>query len=215
MNRSMRRAALVFLGALALASACPAAGRVVRGTVTGREELWDRRSNPMMGRPDWLKEIILEIQPKDDSGRLKISLKGAALQKHRRIGVGWAGKFGIEGEAEPYALMSFEPEFIPVAETPKPTPVKPAALKFPEGLRAQELEASPELREKVRKLIAKRYGMAGAKVIFLTSHSGPMPPKGGYRFWGVKGRIKGKWHVWQQGSLAEGSELIDPHRYQK
>ena len=36
---------------------------VVRGTIVEKSEVWNRRSNPMMGRPDWLEEIRLKIEP--------------------------------------------------------------------------------------------------------------------------------------------------------
>jgi hypothetical protein len=60
--------------------------------------------------------------------------------------------------------------------------------------------------------------MSKASVIFLVSHSGPAPPEGGYVYWGVKGKVKGKWKVWQtgyNGKLLDGHKLIDPMRNQK
>ena len=77
---------------------------------------------------------------------------------------------------------------------------------------------SEELQEKVAKKIGARYGMKNAVVITLISHQGPRPPRGGYKYWGVKGKIKGVWHIWEphgNGRLRKGEQLVDPKRFQK
>jgi hypothetical protein len=57
--------------------------------------------------------------------------------------------------------------------------------------------------------------MKQASFVSKTGYQGPEPPPGGYFYWGVKGRINGTWHIWQSGSLKQGEDVEDYHRYQK
>jgi hypothetical protein len=144
------------------------------------------------------------------------------LIKFKYLAEGWRGTFHLSGGKDPYDLLDFRDGVAPPAR-PKPVivpapPVTPPPLRFPDNLSGRQIRESQELRERALKEIVKRYGMTDASVVTLTSHSGPCPPPGGYVYWGVKGRIRGKWHIWQAGSLGkprEGTELIDPKRYQK
>ena len=54
------------------------------------------------------------------------------------------------------------------------------------------------LLERAAKIIGDKFGMENAQVIMLRSSQGPRAPHGGYLYWGVKGIVDGKWHVWQQ-----------------
>lgn len=204
---------------------------VVSGTIVQKEEIWDRRSDPLMGRPDLLKEIRLQIASlKVREGRLPsgtatlaVAISGQKqLLSYKSLSLGMSGEFHLAGNAMPYELVSVsslvKPKVTPKeAPRPKPWTAPTDEGKFPENVRARDLKASEPLRKKVVRAISFQYGMTEAKVVFLTSFSGPMPPDGGYLFWGVTGKIKGKWHIWQAGTkgVRPGSELIDPHRYQK
>ena len=80
------------------------------------------------------------------------------------------------------------------------------------------MQASGFLQKKALQTISHRYHMTQALVLFLHSNSGPRPPEGGYLYWGVVGKIKGRWYVWEPGKngvLREGTELKDPKQYQK
>jgi hypothetical protein len=119
-------------------------------------------------------------------------------------------------------LLSVESVLKPAATAaPAPTQVQvrpsPAVKRFPDEIGGRELQASPALQKKALRIIAERYGLREAKLIFLTSFQGPMPPRGGYLYWGVRGKIKGHWHVWQPGERAPrlGNDLDDPQKGQK
>jgi hypothetical protein len=204
---------------------------VVSGTIVHKEEIWDRRSNPLMGRPDFLKEIRLEVAslkvrighlPKG-AASITVSIQGQkSLLSHQSLGVGVSGEFHLAGEAMPYELVSVSsvvrPKVTPKAVTQPTIRVTPGPkLEFPENVSGRDLKASEPLRKKVIRVISNRYHMTDARVVFLTSFSGPMPPDGGYLYWGATGKVKGKWHIWQAGykGLRPGSELIDPKRHQK
>ena len=207
----------------------PASDLVVSGTVVGRREIWDRRTNPLMGRPDLLKEIILQVNiARVISGsytsrimRIDVSIKGQEkLIAFMKVVVGWRGTYYLGGKKSLYDLLDFRDGIAPQSGAPvvNPTQVTQARTigTFPENVSGQDIKASIDVREKALKEIVKRYGMAGASVVTLTSHQGPMPPEGGYIIWGVKGLISGEGHIWQGGyGLRKGTELEDPHRYQK
>jgi hypothetical protein len=207
----------------------PAVDLVVSGAVIERREIWDRRTNPLMGRPDFLREILLKVDvSKVVSGRLtgramrvEVSIKGQEkLVEFRKLVAGWRGTFGLMGGKSPYEMAYFRDGVAPKAK-PRIGIVPPAGqsgapLKFPENLTGKQVRESRDLRERALKEITGRYGMTESSVVTLTSHQGPMPPEGGYVFWGVKGRVSGKWHIWQGGyGLRPGTELEDPQRYQK
>ena len=234
----------LFLGLLALGMAQPAlsepmpfadqireATLVVSGTIVKREEIWDRRSNSLMGRPDFLKEIrfhlgslrVHEGRLPSGTSQITLSVKGQkSLMAFRTLTEGMSGKFFLAGEAMPYELVEVK-SLVQPKTTPKPvlrpaTRVTPAAkLEFPENTGGRAIRASKELQKKAVRVISRRYGMTEARVVFLTSFSGPMPPQGGYLYWGVAGKIKGKWHIWQPGykGVQPGDEPTDPKQYQK
>lgn len=210
----------------------PQVSLVVSGTIVHKEEIWDRRSNPLMGRPDFLKEIRLEVTSlKVRTGHLPkgtasvtVSIQGQkSLLSHQSLTVGVSGEFHLAGEAMPYELVSVgsvvRPKVTPQGVTRPAVQAPPMPkLEFPENVSGRDLKASGPLRKKVIRAISNRYHMTDARVVFLTSFSGPMPPEGGYLYWGVTGKVKGKWRVWQagyKGALRPGSELIDPKRHQK
>jgi hypothetical protein len=214
---------------------------VISGTITKREEIWDRRTNPMMGRPDFLKEIIFHIQilsvisgnVPEGSGIITASVKDQKmLIKSKIIREGKSGIFTLQGNEIPFILINFDtlPGKTNVAVTnkvSKETKIKDVekenkqednSLSAFEKKSGREMTASRLLQEKAVQAVVRKYKMKNAKFISLTSFSGPAPPEGGYIFWGVSGQIKGKWYVWQPGTngkLREGKELDDPHRYQK
>ena len=204
---------------------------VISGEVVRKEELWDRRPNPLMGRPDCLKEIVLQVRiarvlrgvPPADASRIAISIKGQRqLIGWRYLAVGWRGTFSLTGDGRLYDLVDFGDGVAPAANpraqiVPKPLPAGNPP-PFPDNVGARSIRESKRLREKAVREIARRYGMADARVVYMVSHQGPRPPRGGYVYWGVKGRIGGMWHIWQAGGYGApraGTELIDPKRYQK
>jgi len=189
----------------------PAPGLVVSGKVVGRKEIWDRRPNPLMGRPDILKEIDLQVDVSrvvfgdiaSGADRIKVSIgTQEKLIKFKFLAEGWRGTFHLSGAKDPYELAEFTDGVAPPAK-PRPgiAPVPPntgSTLRFPDNVSGRQIKESPSLRERALKEIMRRYGMTGASVITLTSHSGPVPPPGGYVYWGVKGRIRGKWYIREQ-----------------
>lgn len=221
-------AAAALPGKSSAASAEPAATLVFEGKVVTRDEVWDRRSNPLMGRPDFLIEATLGVTPiavrsgslpPNTVDPLTISFKGDTLSAANKARPGWTGIFHVRGNVPPFEGLAFEPG-TPPPPVPRPVPPPPRPAPpppFPEGVGGRALRADPALRARAVRAIAGRYRMTDASALFLTSHSGPMPPSGGYVLWGVKGRIRGAWHVWQPGMKRPrpGTELVDPHRYQK
>ncbi|MEK6796718.1 MAG: hypothetical protein AABZ39_18220 [Spirochaetota bacterium] len=208
----------------------------VSGTITAREEIWDRRTNPLMGRPDILVEIVLHVAVEQViAGKLPpamtevvVSVKERAfLIQFRTLTKGQKGKFHLVGSSSPFILSGFEPSAAPPkplqTNNPKPTPFvetneagyDDSALQYPEKIPGRVMVRSKELQNKVVAIIAAKYGMKNASLLTLVSFSGPCPPDGGYVYWGVKGEVKGKWHVWQSGRLTEGATLTDPQRYNK
>lgn len=210
---------------------------VISGTIINREEIWDRRTNPLMGRPDILKEIIWEVRIDSflkrkspvASGSIKISITGEKLIiKHKAITAGSKGIFYLTGVRQPYALIYAD---IPAIDSINPAPVKtikprpkPKATTTPYGgpllesekISGRDIIKSKELQDKAVREIAKKYNMKNPSFLSMTSFSGPVPPNGGYKYWGVKGDIKGVAHVWQHGyGLRQGSSLEDPQRYNK
>ena len=203
---------------------------VVEGLVVKRDEVWDRRSNPLMGRPDFLREIVLAVQvlrvrqgvlPKLESNLLPISFAGEFLLAGKRAGEGWTGVFSVRGAAPKFTGLGFEPGTPPAVSVAGGKPARerpaPAPVPFPENLSAPAVRADAALRARAVRTIANRFGMTGAEAMFLTSYSGPEPPPGGYQYWGVKGRIGGRMYVWQPGERKPhpGNKLLDPLRYQK
>ncbi len=208
---------------------------VVSASVAKRVEIWDRRSNPLMGRPDFLKEILLQVEVLQvitaalplNADRITISIKREnKLIASRVLYEGTNGVFYLKGTQPLFELITVNnvllPKVRPIVrpliqnQLVKPTPV--ARLPFPENIGGREMEASKDLQKKAVQVISKKYGMTKARILFLTSHSGPCPPEGGYLYWGVKGQIKGKWHIWQPGNngrIFPGEDLVDPKRHQK
>jgi hypothetical protein len=205
----------------------------ITGKVIDREDIWNRRTNPLMGRPDWLEEIILIVSPSSGPD-ITISIKGEKpLIKYKMITTGSRGVFHVSGAKMPYALAGFEPyrslgrddEYVVPKKTVKPRPTpKPVKTAKPgpgfyieiEGINPKQIVNSKALRGKAIRYAVEQYGMTDASFISETSFQGPVPPPGGYIYWGVKGRIKGVWHVWQKGyGLHKGTTLDNPHKYQK
>ena len=202
---------------------------VFSGTVISRKEIWDRRTNPLMGRPDILKEIILQVNiSRVLSGyalsrvkRVDVIIKGQEqLVAFKKVVVGWRGTFCLAGSKSPYNLVDFRGVVGPkggpqVVNQPLATQAG-NTLKSPDNVSGRQIKESKELRGRALKEITQRYGMADSSIVMLTSYQGPVPPEGGYIYWGVKGRVKEEWHIWQGGfGLRPGTELEDPHRYEK
>ena len=224
---------------------------VVSGVVQDREEIWDRRPNPMMGRPDMLEEVVLTVRVERvlagrlsaDTGAIRIFIRGRErLIQYRMLNKGDRGTFHLRPRGDRYALEHVE-DVKPGRDEParqtaaKPTPgaIQPGEritydpkarytddqikdmLATPIRITAAMLRENRDLREKVARLVGAGHKLAEPSVIFKTSFSGPRPPKGGYRYWGVKGRLHGDWHVWQPGRkrLIRGDDLIDPKRTNK
>lgn len=211
---------------------------VVLGVITNTEEIWDRRTNPLMGRPDVLKEIIWRVQagtvykcdPPLAAGSIRVSITGEKnIIKYKRYAAGAEGLFYLAGENAPFNLVSFSAKTpsgkitpVPALKiTPRPAPVvnrqKTPEPAFPENISGRDIIKSKELQKKAAAAIAKKYSMKDASFVSMTSFSGPVPPEGGYIYWGVKGLIKGKWHIWQHGcgSPREGTQLEDQQRFNK
>jgi len=207
----------------------------ISGVIEKKEEIWDRRSNPLMGRPDILKEIrlrvkILRLLQGDlpaQAGKIRVSIKGEkAIIRYKSLRIGAKGVFRLMAADTGHILISFsgdsgkpsEPTR-PPSPPPPPHPYRdPDSGIVPDGIRGSDIIQSKELQEKTVRAVAKRFGMSDAYFLSLTSFSGPEPPQGGYKYWGVCGKIKGRWHVWQRGQggkLREGTALEDPQRYNK
>lgn len=215
----------------------------ITGKVLKREEIWDRRSNPLMGRPDWLKEIILEIEIdsilKTDavriSGIIKATAKEESLHEFSQVMEGEIGIFSFEGNVQEYFLLNFDT--IPGnkgkvnSEKTNITTISKTqiqnesenekmddSLRYYESIRGKDIADSKSLQKKAVKFIGKRFNLKNTEFVTITSYSGPAPPDGGYVYWGVRGQKSGKWYIWQAGYgdfLQEGKELNDPKRYQK
>lgn len=98
------------------------------------------------------------------------------------------------------------------------TPDPSESFDFPEHLSARSVKEDAALKKKAVRAIARRFGMSGAKAVFLASFQGPQPPEKGYLYWGVAGKIKGAWKIWQAGmagELRDGKALADPNQFQK
>lgn len=222
------------------------AALMLSGKIIKKEEIWDRRSNPEMGRPDILKEILLHVKVDkvlkgkllEKSKLITVSIKGhKSLIAYRMLKKGDSGTFYLNSKKIPYILLNFELSYSPPAlpsknenvrtdPVPKKNNFRPPytdekvdkMLGPPVRITGKMILESKDLQEKVIRKIAVRYGMKEAVIITLTSFQGPTPPSGGYKYWGVKGKIKGIWHVWQphrKNPLIKGDKLIDPKRYQK
>src|SRR5262245_38027730 len=67
------------------------ADRVIEGRVLDSEEDWDRRSNPLMGRPDFLRGVKLRVQATEtlegrfilNAAPVQVLAKGDRLLKAR------------------------------------------------------------------------------------------------------------------------------------
>ncbi len=217
---------------------------VVSGTVTQREEIWDRRSNPMMGRPDFLKEIVFHIKIDsvytnagiEVSDIITVSAKDHhMLLKCKALPVGELGIFKLHGDTMPFILSDFDSlpgktgkiiiqeltiksDVTSYNNTDFNNTTENDSLSLFERIAGKVMLDSIGLQQKAVRFIAKKYGMKNAEFVSLTSYSGPCPPDGGYVYWGVRGQIKGKWYIWQaepNSKLIEGEELTDPKRYQK
>lgn len=115
------------------------ANLIVSGTVVKREEHWDRRTNPLMGRPDILKEIIFHIEiqsvirgkiPKDQNTITAVVKTRKILIRFKGIPEKKSGLFELYGTQMPFELLDFKP-FEPEEPPPddhlndRPAPVKP------------------------------------------------------------------------------------------
>ena len=216
---------------------------VVTGEILNKTEIWDSRANPMMGRPNFLKEIRLTVQvtkiisstgPAVHS-TLPVSVKGQQfLIRFKGVQEGQNGVFTLQGSDTPYVLIKFDT--LPGKRKP---PVKKVdtikttqsnnrqntgnsgkldPLAEYEQIGGKKMKDSASLQKKAVSTVARKYNMKNAEFITLTSFSGPCPPEGGYVYWGVRGQVNGTWYVWQPGKngrLSEGRDLEDPQRYQK
>ena len=226
---------------------------VISGIIIKRKEIWDRRTNPMMGRPDILREILLDVQTEEvlkgklpeKSRQITISIRGnKSVIRFKILRQGERGIFYLSGNKPPYSLLDYtfisKPKIIPAqnkVEKPKPKP-KPKKkdqptydnyleytdkqisemLKPPVKVTSKMIFTSKKIQKKVAKIIGARYKMKNAIVITMISHQGPRPPRGGYKYWGVKGKIKGEWYIWRpysKGKLRKGTQLEDPQRFNK
>jgi hypothetical protein len=89
---------------------------ILSGTIIKKEEVWNRRTNPLMGRPDFLIEIIFTV--KVDSvitGKIrlneliKISAKGEQIiVKTKNVPQGQSGIFKFQRKDTSFELLSFE-----------------------------------------------------------------------------------------------------------
>ena len=208
----------------------------VQGIVTDREDIWDRRPNSLMGRPDQLTKIIFTIQitsvlqgscPLTGSEIKAVAGSRDMIIKLKGVTPGSKGNFTFAPDGS-YELIDCE---ITQKPAPKTTPApntmhKPTAAAIrtvvpedEEGLlriSGREMLKSSGLQEKAVRIISARYKLVNARFISLTSFSGPVPPSGGYVYWGVTGSKNGKQYVWQAHmGLKEGNSLEDPQRYNK
>jgi hypothetical protein len=133
------------------------------------------------------------------------------------IAKGDEGVFYLSG-ADPYTLEGFSltkrnPSLRTEGRDPGP---QTSRQNGPiDEVTGRKLLDSPELRQKTAKEIGAKYGMKDPETVTMISFSGPAAPEGGYVHWGVRGMINGRMHIWQNGTLRPGSDLEDPHRYQK
>ncbi len=174
-------------------------------------------------------------------GIVLVSIKGRELIiEYKAVPRGARGVFRLKGEKPPYTLTAFEKKGTDVkikekpgskpkdGNKPKPSPepyLNPKGelteaqmdemLKTPERILGKFIKGSKSFQIKAVKTIAREYGMIEASIKIMITNTGPRPPEGGYVLWGVKGKIKGKWHIWQGGKIKKGEELDDPHRYDK
>lgn len=217
---------------------------IISGKVLTKKEVWDRRTNSLMGRPDFLKEIIFSIEI--DSvfvsdlpnvpNIITASVKdNKLLVKHKTIPEGEVGIFKLQGNKAPFILLGFDSlpgktgnvirnnTTINVItynsiNNNKEEINNNDSLSILIKKSGKEMLGSKLLQQRAVYYISKKYLMKNAEFVSLTSFSGPCPPQGGYVYWGVRGIIKNKWYVWQQqtdGKLREGKDLDDPLRYQK
>ena len=196
---------------------------VVSGMVIKKEERWNRRSNPQMGRPDILKEILFHIHVDSvvkgkipgNSNSITVSVRGQKeLLKYKTINEGNEGTFTLSGEAMPFFLI----EATLFTRVDGSSKTDEEFLNSIEKISGKEIQESKALQKRAARVIARKYNMQNAEVTILVSFSGPRPPKGGYIYWGVRGQIDGKWYVWQPWTnwiLRPGKQLEDPKRYQK
>ncbi len=199
---------------------------IVSGKVVKKKEIWDRRTNKLMGRPDILKEIILHIKVFSvikggflyKGEVIKVSLKSRKQKfKYPAIAQGESGIFYLDSGNEPFSLIYYEPSIDKSGKNVIPS--KKQALKklnSPKKISGRMIRKSEKLRKATLGKIAAKYKMKDAEIITMISFQGPRPPDGGYVCWGVKGKINGKWHVWQPGAgLRKGKKLKDFHKCQK
>ena len=115
---------------------------VVSGIITEKEEIWDRRSNPLMGRPDILLEIRLKLKvisiiegslPKNTKNINIVIAENQKLLAQNNLAVGDRGIFYLDSYKNPYRLMNFERiENSNKAENEKNTSSQTDTFQFPE-----------------------------------------------------------------------------------
>jgi len=221
---------------------------VVSGTITEKKEIWDRRSNPLLGRPDILKEIKFKLEiitlikgklPKNTK-QIDMSItKNQKLLAQNYLAEGDTGTFYLNSINKLYSVVDYtdiKKNTKPAENEPSPADTVKAPslvsnlikrdtitneeiaqlLEKPDYIPWRLILKFENLKKAALQKIAKKYQLNNTMVVTLISHQGPRPPSGGYLYWGVSGRIKGKWHIWQPGKgLRQGKDLVDPKRYQK
>jgi len=225
---------------------------VVTGVVISKEEIWDRRPNPEMGRPDILLEIKLKLDVLTvlegvlpvDKKQLDISIiENQKLLADNNINVGDQGVFYLNRMEKRYKLSGFnkkgslsdlkkvdnEARQLDPAQTNRIqwnynnldtnfTDKQIAKLlETPENIPGRLIIRSNRLKNKALSQIAGKYKLKDAFVVTMVSHKGPLPPPGGYVYWGVCGLKNGEWFIWQPGykELIPGKTLTYPQRYMK
>jgi len=116
-----------------------------------------------------------------------------------------------------FLFQSMAPGPKPIKKTPTPSKTQyTGAIEQLERTGGRQMVKSEEMQEQAVKIISEKYSMKNASFITIKSFSGPRPPNGGYIYWGVKGNINGKCHVWQPGyGLRQRTGLEDPKKFQK
>jgi len=224
---------------------------VIAGKIIKKEEIWDRRSNPLMGRPDILKEIIYIVKPETIyKGKLQQKGKPVTVSvKERKSLIAFrvliaeeVGIFYLAGSKSPYELLHFQSTHRPKMVNMRDNKIKPQPvnkkynstikeyydpekeytdkqigemLEPPVRIASKYIFESVKLQNRAVNIIAIKYKMESTSLVTKISHQGPRPPRGGYKYWGVRGKIKSVWHIWQFGKLKKGDKLEDPKRFQK
>lgn len=221
---------LLFLAATATLNLARAdSTQVVKGKVTAKNEIWNRRSNPLMGRPDWLEEIrlTLEVESVMAGERIQahqlitLSIRQQSMLAHNELAVGDQTTFTCQWQDSLFAVLEYHDliKAPPVPEPPAPVRNDTLPPKQPNLLSLDSLTAAQVIQlletpdyisgkliqkfENLRVAALQKYSamlkLSQAEVITLVSFSGPAVPDGGYVYWGIRGMRNGKWQIWQPG----------------